>query len=157
VSSKTARLRRRQAARARAYNRLRKVGRLPVHTRTERLREAAQRRADRERQAGTLTWMKRGTLVMVAAGGAAAVVALVPVQQDHSAHYTGYPFATTQDQMSLPLPRPDPFHGAEPDGTYFTPYVGPGTTAVSTWHGTVPSGGHFPGQGGPGVVRYGYP
>ncbi len=70
MSSKTARLKRRHAARLRRIKRLRKTGRLPVHTLTERKRAEAVRLRDRQDR---LSRARRARLGAAAASAAVGV------------------------------------------------------------------------------------
>lgn len=83
VSSKTARLRRRRAARRKMDKRLRKSGRVPQYTRAERRQAAAERQqqheADRRRQAR----LRRVVLPVFASVGAASIMFL-PLAQASS-------------------------------------------------------------------------
>jgi len=140
-SSKRARRRRRQAAQARHYKRLRKAGRLLQHTRAERRRAAAerarQREADRRREkliGRVMPPLTMGVAVpaMVFLGSSGPAVT--------GAHHW-YPMVSAAPFGGVGLPAgPDIPHLPEPGMTYYTPMVTAGT-AVTTHQQVVVTGG----------------
>ena len=75
VSSKTARLRRRHAARRKMAKRPRKAGRVPQHTRAEQRRAEAERQRQRQQEADRCRqiWRRRTMIPLSALIGAAAI------------------------------------------------------------------------------------
>ena len=132
MSSKTARLHRRQAANRRKYARLRKSGRVPQHTEAERKRAAAEREADRRRA----IWLRRATLPVVTGVGAAATIVTVsaaPATGGIMHLYHPYSAASQPYPYVSPAPDdPDPPHVPEPDMTFYTAYDGSGTSTATT-------------------------
>lgn len=139
ASSKSARRRRRQAAALRRYKRLRRADRLPVHTRPERRRAAAERERLRETER-----RKVGRIRATAAGAAPPTAALAVMVLAPPAHISPHelyePYFAAQP-TSWP-DRPDYPHtelleAQEPHA--FIPAAG--TAAVSSGSGLYPSGG----------------
>lgn len=126
MSSKTARLHRRQAARREQYRRLRKAGRVPQHTTAERRHAAAERKHQREAEAHRQWWHDRlsGSLAATVGAAAAGVVIAAPVATDGIGHLYKpysvasrlYPWVLSSDDGS-----PDYPHVPEPDRTFYTP------------------------------------
>jgi hypothetical protein len=123
-SSKRARRRRRQAAQARHYKRLRKAGRLPRHTRAERRRAASERARQREADQRRERLIGR---VMPPLAMGVAVPAFVflgssgPVVT--GAHHW-YPMVSAAPFGGVGLPAgPDMPHLPDPGMTYYTPMV----------------------------------
>jgi hypothetical protein len=123
VSSKAARLRRRQAVRRKKDKRLRKSGRVPQHTRAERRRAEAERQrqqeADRHRQARL-----RGAVFPVLASTSAASLIFLTSSEVSSGHRS-YPYVSAAELVWLG--NPDLLHLPEPDMTFYTSLVVAGT------------------------------
>jgi hypothetical protein len=136
VSSKAARLHRRQAAKRKRYARLRKAGRVPQHTQAERRLAAAERERQREADQRREAWLRRGvlpvTLTLTAAAASVVIGAGHPtgVVQRFYHPYTAaaqlYPYAPSRDSGDPDLP-----HLPEPDATFYTAYAGSGTAVAS--------------------------
>jgi hypothetical protein len=127
-SSKRARRRRRQAAQARHYKRLRKAGRLPQHTRAERRRAAAERA--RQREADERRQRLIGRVVPpLAMGVAVPAFVFTTVAVVSGAHHP-FPIIAPGSPAGLALPDPELPHLPEPDGTYYTPIVAAGTAVT---------------------------
>lgn len=136
MSSKTARLHRRQAARREQYRRLRKAGRVPQHTTAERRHAAAERKHQREAEAHRQWWHDRlsGSLAATVGAAAAGVVIAAPVATDGIGHLYKpysvasrlYPWVLSSDDGS-----PDYPHVPEPDRTFYTPSYAAGTATTS--------------------------
>ena len=135
MSSKAARLRRRQVARRKKQKRLRKSGRVPQHTKAERKRAEAERQRQRQREADQRrqAWLGRAVLPVVASASAASVMFL-PLAGVSSGHHS-YPYLSAAE-LAWPG-NPEPPHMPEPDMTFDTPWVGPGTARVNVIVGPV--------------------
>jgi len=127
VSSKTARLDRRQAARRKEHKQLRKSGRVPQHTRAERQKAKAERQHQREAERSRQARLRRNVLPVLTATAAASFLVVIPatVTKGHSV----YPFISAAEPTGPD--RPEPPHLPEPDMTFYTPWAGAGTTAVA--------------------------
>lgn len=135
VSSKAARLHRRQAARCKKEKRLRKSGRVPQHTRAERTREAAERRRQRETDQRRQERLRKVTL-RVALPTIAASFLFVPLVEAGSGHHS-YPYLSA---AALAGPgNPDLPHIPESNGTLYSPLVAAGTARTNVLVGPVPS------------------
>lgn len=77
VSSKSARLRRRRAVRLREIKRLRKAGRLPVHTRTERKRQELKCRAEHDAALRRIQRVRQGAAVAAVGVGAGVMLGVM--------------------------------------------------------------------------------
>jgi hypothetical protein len=149
VSSKTARLHRRQAANRKKYARLRKAGRVPQHTQAERMLAAAERERQREADQRHEAWLRRATLPVAATVTAAAASVLfgadhstsvIPrLYQPYSATAQFYPYVPSHDSGDPDLP-----HVPEPDATFYTDYGGPGTARTDIAIGPVPPASWLP-------------
>jgi hypothetical protein len=133
-SSKTARLKRRQAARRKRKRMLRRQGRMPVHTRTERRRAALERQRERQALRRRSRHIRRvagfavagiGTVTVLGQAVPAAASARPPaaVMRPVRSLYLDYLF-----QQAVPLPRqvrPELPHDDGPDVTQdaFVPYI----------------------------------
>lgn len=129
VSSKSARRRRRQAAALRRYKRLRREGRLPVHTRAQRRRAAAERELQREAERRRFARIRILAGSAAAPPAAAAVMFLAPPVQI-SLHKVHEPYIAAQ-ALSWP-DRPDYPHTEllevrEPD-----PFIPAAATATAS-------------------------
>ena len=78
ASSRTARRKRRQAAALRRYKRLRHEGRLPVHTRAERKRDAEERERQREADRRRTRRNRKFAVVAGTPTAAAAIIIFAP-------------------------------------------------------------------------------
>lgn len=123
TSSKAARLRRRHAAALRRNRRLRKSGRVPQHTRTERKRAEAERLHERQAQQRRQAWQRRAAGAAVTATGIAAC-AYVTISVAQPVHSTSYPFWSAAQGMPEKAELP---HLPEVNGTSYAIYDGPGT------------------------------
>jgi hypothetical protein len=148
MSSKAACLRRRQVARHKKQKRLRKSGRVPQHTLTERRREAAERQrarvADQHRQAR----IRRAVVPALVPLGAASFIFLAPAGLS-AGRYTYQ--SLSADQPAWPG-NPDLPHMPEPDVTFYTPLVVAGTARTNVLAGLVSS---EPWDGSERYGRYG--
>jgi hypothetical protein len=138
VSSKTARLHRRQAANRRKYARLRNAGRVPQHTRAERRLAAAERERQREADQRRVVWLRRATLPVVGVGAAAELVFGAPsaggimhLYRPCSAASQFYSYTRSSGAGNSHQDQP------EPDGTFFTNYDGSGTARADIAIGPV--------------------
>ena len=142
VSSKTARLRRRQAAQRKRYKRLRKSGRVPQHTQAERRRAEAERQLQREADQRRQARLRRMTVPLAASTGAAAITFMTTpaVSKWHSL----YPYVSAAAGLAWPE-SPELPHTPEPDMTFYSPLVAAGTAATfvrvgpmrsETWDGS---------------------
>jgi hypothetical protein len=132
MSSKAARLRRRQAARRKLDKRLRKSGRVPQHTRAERRREAAERQRQHEIDHRRQVRLRRLTFSALAPVGAASVIVTSVVE--FNVHHS-YPFLSAT--ASTGLGNPDLPHMPEQDRTDYTSSVEAGTASTFTFVGPV--------------------
>jgi hypothetical protein len=141
VSSKTARLHRRQAAKRRKYARLRRAGRVPQHTQAERRQAAAERERQREADQRHVVWLRRGALPVAATVTAAASVMFgAGHTMGGIAHLYRPLSAATQFYPWVPSPDsdyPDPPHVPESVGTFYTAYDGAGTARADIATGPV--------------------
>ena len=137
MSSKTARLRRRQAANKRKYARLRKAGRVPQHTTAERRLAAAEREHKREADQRRHKWVQRATFTFATGSVAAEFVFGVP-GSGHAepvnpiAHYfpvSGYVAASGADNSHNDLP--------EVETADFPVYYAAGTATIDIRIGPV--------------------
>jgi hypothetical protein len=141
-SSKTARLRRRHAARRKEYKRLRKSGRVPQHTRAERRRAEVERQREREAERSWEAWRRRKAVPTFIAVGAASFIELAspPASRGHYVH----PYIWAADAAWSG--RPDLPHQPETDMTFYaqwdtmgtanaSPEVGPANLAHLGWLG----------------------
>ena len=140
VSSKTARLHRRQAANRRKYARLRKAGRVPQHTKAKRKLAAAERERRREADQRRTVWLRRGALPVAATvtAAAASVVFGAGHATSRIANLYRPVSATTQFYPWMPSSDsdyPDPPHVPESVGTFYTAWDGAGTARadIATW------------------------
>jgi hypothetical protein len=135
VSSKAARLRRRQAVRHKKEKRQRKSGRVPQHTRAERRRAAAERGRQREADQRRQERLRKGTRRVVVPTIAASFL-FVPLTEVGIGHHS-YPYLS-----AVALARsdnPDLPHIPESDGTYYSSLVAAGTARTNVLVGPVPS------------------
>lgn len=142
VSSKTARLHRRQAANQKRYARLRKSGQVLQHTQAERRLVAAERERQREADRQRQVWLRRATFPVAATVAGAAVSLVFGAVHDtgQTAHLYKPYSATSQLYRYVPSSGsdyPDPPHVPEPDGTFYTAYYGGGTATTSVATGPV--------------------
>jgi len=135
MSSKAARLRRRQAARRNRSKRLRKSGRVPQHTRAERRREAAELQRWQEAEERRRKWQRRTLPLVVAPIGAASFV-FMPLAGLSSGHL---PYQYLSAAAPAGAANPDLPHTPEPGGTFYSPLVAAGTTRTIVLVGPVPS------------------
>ena len=133
VSSKTACLRRRQAARRKRDKRLRKSGRVPQHTQAERRPAETERQrrlaADHRRQAR----LRRAAFSVVTSTGVASFIFLPLAGASGGRH--SYP-SLSAAQLAR-SDKPDLPHTPESDMTFDTPWAGPGTARVNVVVGPV--------------------
>lgn len=151
MSSKTARLRRRQAARRKKDKRLRKSGRVPQHTRAERRRAEAERQRQREADQRRQARLQRMVIPLVASTSAAGITFTTTAEV--SKWHGLYPDVSAA-QRAWP-DNPDLPHMPEPDMTFYSPLVVAGTARadmrVVRW-GTVPwDGSERYGRYGPNI------
>jgi hypothetical protein len=145
TSSKTVCRKRRQAANSRLYRRLRKSGRVPQHSRAERLRAEAERRVQRAVEQRHEKWRRRIAGVAVAGvGGSAFVFTPVSGEQITAGRYPDAPLARYYAAVTPSADRSELPHMPEPDGTYWTGYDGSGSTTPTIRVGPT------------GLVWYGY-
>lgn len=132
-SSKTARLRRRKAARHKKDKHLCESGRVPQHTRTERRRAEAERQrqwaAERSRQA----LLRRGAVPVLMSIGAASF-AVLPSAEVSNGHRS-FPHVSAAE-LALP-DRTELPHPAEPDMTFYTSWTEPAITGTNVVVGPV--------------------
>jgi hypothetical protein len=145
VSSKTARLRRRQATRRKMDKRLRKSGRVPQHTRAERKRAEAERQRQNEVDEHRQARLRRVVFPAIASVGAASVI-FAPVAKFNSGH-NSYPLLSAAELARSD--NPDLPHMPERDMTYYTSSVEAGTARTDIFVGPVPSETWY------GLERYG--
>lgn len=136
MASKAARLKRRHAARLRRIKRLRKAGRLPVHTRTERKRQEREWQAMREARRRRARQRRRAARVAVGAVGAGVMLgawttqtAAAPPRPAAQNYYRTY--LARQEAMARP-DRNEPLHDDGPDITqdgWAAPYLVTGTAS----------------------------
>jgi anti-sigma factor RsiW len=139
VSSKAARLHRRQAANKRKYARLRKAGKVPQHTQAERRRAEAEREQKRKAEQYRETWLRRARLPVAAAVAGAAVSVVFGATHATIGHvYRSYPTATQSYPRVSSFDYPDPPHVPESDGTFDTGYGAAGTARTDIRVGPVP-------------------
>jgi hypothetical protein len=140
VSSKAARLRRRQAARRKKYARLRKSGLMPRHTQAERRLAAAERHRQREAEQRRQAWLRRMVVPVVTGVGAAGFVfaapGISPIRHPVYPHSAASPLYYSYVPMS-DSDHPDPPHPAEPDMTFYTNWDGAGTASTGVVIGPV--------------------
>lgn len=137
MSSKSARLRRRNAARLRRIKRLRKCGRLPAHTLTERRRAEAERRREREAGLRRIRRIKQAAAFAAAGVGASIAVELtglaVPAAESTDSPAAVYSLGLDHLSRQTTLARSDrgePLHDDGPDITqdgFAAPYIVTGT------------------------------
>jgi len=140
-SSRSARRKRRQAAALRHYKRLRREGRLPVHTRTERKRAAEARKRQREAERGRARRIRQIAAVAVTPTAAAAVITIAPPAISLHRFYGTYVAAEAASWPDGPdFPHTELLEVGQPDA--FIPAVG--TASVFTSYGLQPSGGVNP-------------
>jgi hypothetical protein len=143
ASSKSARLRRRHAARARRQKALRKAGHIPAHTRTERQRAAVQRQAEREHQRRRAVHVRQAAGVTVLAVGVSAASYFgspLPPAQPVAAHYQDY----MAPRIQVWGEKAEPFHVELMDGQRggpFGPAIATGGSVSVGQRGLHPSGG----------------
>ena len=118
MSSKTARLRRRQAVQRNKYKRLRKSGRVPQHTRAERRREAVERQRWQEAHERRQKRLRRAVFPVIGSIGAAGIMMFMPLAGASSGHHS-YLYLSAADPAALG--NPDLPHIPESDGTYYSP------------------------------------
>lgn len=133
MSSKAARRRRRETARRKKQKRLRKSGRVPQHTRTERKRAEAERKRQREADQRRQAWLGRAVLPVVASASVASVMFL-PLTGVSSGRHS-YPYLSAAE-LAWPG-NPELPHMPEPGMTFDTPWAGPGTARVNVIVGPV--------------------
>ena len=136
MSSKTARLRRRQAAQRNKYKRLRKSGRLPQHTRPERKREEVERQRWQEAHERRQKRLRRAVFPVIGSIGAAGIMMFMPLAGVSSGHHS-YLYLSAADPAASG--NPDLPHAPESDGTYYSPLVAAGTARTHVLVGPVPS------------------
>jgi hypothetical protein len=112
MSSKTARLRRRQAAQRNKYKRLRKSGRVPQHTRAERRRAAA----ERQRQQGVD--QRRQERLRQVVPTITASFMFVPLAEVSSGHHSSLYLSAAELARAE---TPDLPHMPERDMTFYAP------------------------------------
>ena len=149
VSSKTARLHRRQAANRRKYARLRKAGQVPQHTKAERKLAAAERERQHEADQRRTIWLRRGALPVattvtaaaasVVFGAGRATGGTAHLYRPVSAATQFYPWVQSSDSDY-----PDPPHVPESGGTFYTAYDGAGTARADRASGPVAAGSWLP-------------
>jgi hypothetical protein len=140
-SSKRARRRRRQAAQARHYKRLRKAGRLPQHTRAERRRAAAERARQREADRRREKLIGRVMPPLAMGVGVPALVFLGLSGPAVTGAHHWYPVVSAAPFGGVGLPAgPDIPHLPEPGMTYYTPMVTAGTAVTTHQQVVVPGG-----------------
>jgi hypothetical protein len=149
VSSKTARLHRRQAANRRKYARLRKVGRVLRHTKAERKLAAAEREHQREADQYRQWWKRQVTLPVattVAAAAASVVfgaghakIGIADLYRPLSAVTQFNPWVHSSESDY-----PDPPHVPEQDVTNSPVFFAAGTARADRASGPVPAGAWFP-------------
>jgi hypothetical protein len=132
ASSLTARRKRRQAGALRRYKRLRREGRLPVHTRTERRREAEERERQREAERRRARGIREVATAAVIPTAAAALITLAPPVPIplHGIYrpYFAAEAASWPDRPDYPhtelleVVQPDPFIPAAATASAFTSY-----------------------------------
>jgi hypothetical protein len=119
MSSKTARLRRRQAAQRNKYKRLRKSGRVPRHTRAERRRAAAERQrqqgVDQRRQE-----RRRQVTLRVVVPTIVASFMFVPLAEASSGHHSSLYLSAAELARAE---APDLPHMPERDMTFYASLV----------------------------------
>jgi hypothetical protein len=135
VSSKTARLRRRQAVRREEHRRPRKADRVPMHTTAERRRAAVDRQHKREVEQHRDWWRRRfsGSLAATVTTSAASAVIAVPVATVGIWHlYKPYSAASQfYSNARTDSDHPDYPHTPEGDPTFYTPWYRWGTATTS--------------------------
>jgi hypothetical protein len=136
VSSKTARLRRRHAARRKMAKRLRKAGRVPQHTRAERRGAEAERQRQQEADRRRQIWRRRTMVPLVASTGAAAITFIYSSKA--SDRHDLYPYVSAVAGLAWP-DSPDLPHLPEPDMTFYSPWVAAGTATTNVRIGPVRS------------------
>jgi hypothetical protein len=138
VSSKAARLRRRQAARCK---RERRLGR-PVHTRTERRRRELERQAEREAHRKVTRRLKGAATVTATGFAATTVVTLAPTEVSPVPDlYQGY---LSAQSLAAVAGRAEIAHNDGPDPTVYQDGFHTAGTAVSTHYSLRSSGGVNP-------------
>lgn len=142
MSSKTARLHRRQAANRRKYARLRKAGRVPQHTTAERRHAAAERERQREAEQRRHDWLRRATGPVVTTLGAAAagvVIVAAPEATGETGHLgymvQSYSLAQLYPWVPPGSDHPDYPHVPEPDMTFYPLRTTAGTANASVRYG----------------------
>src|SRR5258708_2448358 len=140
ASSKTARLKRRRAARKRRDKQPRKSGRVPVHTRTERKRAALEREARRRRDQRRARRSRKVAAIAVAPVAAAAVITVlqsahIPRPQLYRPFYAAQAGLASSDKSDSPHTDLMEVMLADP----FIPVVG--TASPFTHNGPYPAGG----------------
>jgi hypothetical protein len=145
VSSKTARLHRRQAANRRKYARLRKAGRVPQHTRAERRRAAAERERQREAEQGHVVWFRRGTVTTAIGVGAAATLTFSTAPATGNVFRMGRPYSVLNQAYALMRSdSPDYPHLPEQEMTYDPVFYAAGTARADIATRPVASGSWLP-------------
>jgi hypothetical protein len=141
VSSKTARIKRRHAARLRRTKRLRKAGRLPVHTLTERKCAEAARLRDGEDRLGRAKRARLGAVAASAAVGVGLAAGLTGLAVPAVAS-TAYPAIVSAVPSLSPVTSPYSFmvpgrhdelpHPEPPDPTLYAGDASDGGTASTS-------------------------
>jgi hypothetical protein len=130
-SSKTARRKRRRAGALRRYKRLRREGRLPVHTRAERKRVAQERERSREAERREERRNCRVAAVTVTSTAAAAFIAVI--SPEHILPHEIYRPYIAAEATSWPdrpdYPHTDLLEIPEPDS--FIPAMGTASSFAS--------------------------
>jgi len=127
VSSKTARLHRRQEARRKKDKRKRKSGRVPQHTRAERKRAQAERQLHRQVEQSRQAWLRRGAVLVLTSTGVASLAFLAPAEVSSGHHMYQYVSAAG---FAWPG-NPDLPHPPEPDMTFSPPFLTAGTASTA--------------------------
>ena len=144
ASSKTAHRKRRRAAALRKYKRLRRQGRLPVHTPTERKRTAKERERWYQAERKKLQRIKEVAGVAVTPVAAAAVFTFVPtehipLEKLYKTH------VATEATWRPELDKPDDPHTELLDVMLPDPFIpAAGTASATPSYGPSPSGGVNP-------------
>jgi hypothetical protein len=136
VSSKTARLRRRQAAQRKRDKRLRKSDRVPQHTRTERRREEVERQRWQEAHERQKKRLRRAVFPVIGSIGAAGIMMFMPLAGASRGH-NSYLYLSAAGPAASG--NPDLPHVPESDGTYYSSLVAAGTARTNVLVGPVPS------------------
>lgn len=140
MSSKTARLRRRQAANLKKYARLRKAGTVPQHTQAQRRLAAAERERQRvadQRRDVRLRLASLPVAATVSAAAASFVFGAAATNETGHVHRPLYP-AVRQAYPFVPFDtdHPDPPHVPELEMTDYPVYYAAGTATAAMHAGS---------------------